>query len=198
MPARQTCSLHCTRGSSDKVYNMQLEEVSPGKWYVFAQNGRRGGTLTERTKIGPTSYGLAKAEYDKVLDEKIRTKGYDHVALSGKSLPTAAPPTPKKAKVKLPKMPAWPDFEVSYAEVATYLGQPASLKDDPQPHIVLLVDVAAGAQEGIVDAVNMMAECRNNDAVIKLLSDEGKLWLAQLSKDVAEQALDEMRSSIPF
>lgn len=68
-------SLFFTEGSSDKVYNAQLQETSGG-WQVFFQYGRRGKPLTAGEKTaGPTTLEKANKIYDTLVGSKTK-KGY--------------------------------------------------------------------------------------------------------------------------
>lgn len=71
--------LYCTKGTSDKVYHLEIvaEPSRQTHWYaVNAKFGRRGGTLNLTTKT-PVPVSLAEAEsiYKKTLAEKL-AKGY--------------------------------------------------------------------------------------------------------------------------
>jgi len=75
MNEAKSMNLYYTDGSSDKVYQLQLEEKGAG-WVVNFQYGRRGSTLKADTKTSePVSYDVALAAYDKLLKEKTK-KGY--------------------------------------------------------------------------------------------------------------------------
>lgn len=69
-----TCSLEFRSGSSDKVYHIWIENVGANHTVKF-QYGRRGSTLVEGIKIGPTHAKAAQNAYHKVLAEKLG-KGY--------------------------------------------------------------------------------------------------------------------------
>jgi len=66
-------------GTSDKVYQVQLEPVQHGEDFRYAVNfqfGRRGGTLQTGTKTPePVAYDQAKSIYLKLLEDKT-SKGY--------------------------------------------------------------------------------------------------------------------------
>ena len=52
----ERAQLACKMGNSEKVYNIQLTQSEAG-WQVTAQNGPRGGTLTnQKSKIEGASY----------------------------------------------------------------------------------------------------------------------------------------------
>lgn len=72
----ETISLYNQTGNSDKVYVVNLVEVSPSTFNVICFYGRRGNSLTEQVKTQqPVSYSQAKKVYDKVVSEKLG-KGY--------------------------------------------------------------------------------------------------------------------------
>lgn len=74
-PSPASINLFYTEGSSDKVYQLQLEEKDDG-WVVNFQYGRRHSTLKAGTKTNkPVSFEDARAAYDKLLKEKTK-KGY--------------------------------------------------------------------------------------------------------------------------
>lgn len=71
----ESTALFFKDGSSDKVYQAQLEECLGG-WVVNFQYGRRGSALTAGTKTkDPVDYKTAKKAYDKIVAEKTG-KGY--------------------------------------------------------------------------------------------------------------------------
>jgi bifunctional non-homologous end joining protein LigD len=68
-------TLYYREGSSDKVYQAQIEPSGDGFKVTFAY-GRRGSTLTAGTKTQQAvSYDAAKRIYDKLIQEKM-AKGY--------------------------------------------------------------------------------------------------------------------------
>ena len=71
----ENITLYFREGSSDKVYQAQIEPKDGGYIVTFAY-GRRGSTLTTGTKTSTAvDYGAAKATYDKLVKEKT-AKGY--------------------------------------------------------------------------------------------------------------------------
>lgn len=71
----ENITLYFREGSSDKVYQTQIEPKDGGYIVTFAY-GRRGSTLTTGTKTSTAvEYGVAKAIYDKLVKEKT-AKGY--------------------------------------------------------------------------------------------------------------------------
>ena len=69
------CSLYCTEGSSDKVYQVTLQARGAG-WVVEFAYGRRGQALKTGTKTAtPVDSVLARQIYDKLVKEKT-SKGY--------------------------------------------------------------------------------------------------------------------------
>lgn len=196
MPSRKTASLYFRAGASDKIYHVQLEELEVGKWSVHAQNGRRTGRLTHREKVKNVSWFSAKRAYDDLVNEKLGG-GYSHGPLAGPSAEPAPLPAgkPAAAAVKLPPMPTWPDLDLAYAETATFFGEPATFTTDPQAWMVLMVDLAAGAQEGLGDAVAQVRRCKTDAQVLQHLSDEAKAWYDELSAAVQSASMEMLRGS---
>ncbi len=185
MPSRETISLYYRAGTSDKVYNVQLEPSGSG-WLVNVQYGRRtGSALREETKTAtPVGYSTAKATYDDLVDAK-KKKGYSAGALSGKSA-APAPASAPAAPLKLPALPDWEGFEEFYVDAATALGEPSTLRTAPQPHLVLLADISSGMQDGTADAIASIKRLKNASDIRGLLSKEGRAWMDAL--DTALQA----------
>lgn len=74
MSEPKSINLFFTEGSSDKVYNAQLEQRADG-WAVAFQYGRRGKPLTAGEKGTGLDYAKAVKIYDKLVGEKV-AKGY--------------------------------------------------------------------------------------------------------------------------
>ncbi len=73
-------SLFFREGNSDKVYELELQEVGAGEYVVNFRYGRRGTALREGAKtIFPVSLAEAEKVYDKLLKEKT-DKGYTPIA----------------------------------------------------------------------------------------------------------------------
>lgn len=73
-------SLGLREGSSDKVYIVDLCEVSKGKFVVNFQFGRRGAPLKDGTKTdSPVGEATARSVFAKLVDEKKR-KGYSETS----------------------------------------------------------------------------------------------------------------------
>lgn len=97
-------SLGVREGNSDKVYIVDLCEVSRGKFVVNFQFGRRGGPLKDGTKTdAPVAEPTARSIFAKLVEEKTR-KGYKEsteAAAAGNTAPVAggaAPPLPPRAR----------------------------------------------------------------------------------------------------
>jgi bifunctional non-homologous end joining protein LigD len=72
---QEKVTLHCTEGTSDKLYVMWIEAENGG-FMVKAQYGRRGGPMANAPKTKkPVSREEAQKVYDKKLKEQ-RGKGY--------------------------------------------------------------------------------------------------------------------------
>ena len=68
--------LFYTSGSSDKVYQVQIEPSGADRYVVNFQYGRRGGTLKYGTKTSsPVSLYTAQRVFDELVDSK-KAKGY--------------------------------------------------------------------------------------------------------------------------
>lgn len=85
--------LHYQEGSSDKVYNVTLEQTNIGLYVVNFAYGRRNSTLNTGTKtIKPIDLITATKIFDKLVQEKM-AKGY----LSNYSTPGVIIPTSTKS-----------------------------------------------------------------------------------------------------
>jgi bifunctional non-homologous end joining protein LigD len=74
-PKLESITLYYREGSSDKVYQCQIEPAGE-RFIVNFQYGRRGSTLNTGTKTNvPVDYDQAKRIYDKLVREKT-SKGY--------------------------------------------------------------------------------------------------------------------------
>lgn len=88
----QDVTLYFQAGTSDKVYQVQLEEFAGGGFVVNFAYGRRGSTLKTGTKTPtPVSQGRAFDIYNKLVASKKR-KGYE-VGSAGGAF-QAGPPAP--------------------------------------------------------------------------------------------------------
>jgi bifunctional non-homologous end joining protein LigD len=65
-------------GTSDKVYHVWVENVGANHFVKF-RYGRRGSTLNEGTKVGPTDTASAIREFEKIVSEKLG-KGYKPIS----------------------------------------------------------------------------------------------------------------------
>ena len=70
--------LRCTKGTSNKVYNMTLNAGDGFK--IITEYGRYGAVLKELNKAEFRSLSLAHLEYDHILQEKL-DKGYVNVGV---------------------------------------------------------------------------------------------------------------------
>jgi hypothetical protein len=91
----ESVSLHYTDGGrSDKVYNIELEEVAPNQFNVTGYNGKRGGNLTPRKQNeAPVSFAEAKILFDSLEQEKRNHRKTPYVVTSrnGSSTPATPP-----------------------------------------------------------------------------------------------------------
>jgi bifunctional non-homologous end joining protein LigD len=73
--SKESVTLYCREGGSDKVYNASIEEV-PGGYEVHFSYGRRGAALsTGKKTTAPVSLVAAQKIYNKLVNEK-SLKGY--------------------------------------------------------------------------------------------------------------------------
>jgi hypothetical protein len=90
----ESVSLHYTDGGrSDKVYNIELEEVAPNQFNVTGYNGKRGGNLTPRKQNDvPVSFAEAKTLFDNLELEKRNHRKTPYVVISRNGSSTPATP----------------------------------------------------------------------------------------------------------
>lgn len=98
------CDLEYRSGSSDKVYHIWIENVGANHTVKF-KYGRRGSTLNEGIKVGPTHARAAEDVYLKVISEKLG-KGYKDMpkskpfgAVKGAPFTPASTPGPIKRRL---------------------------------------------------------------------------------------------------
>jgi hypothetical protein len=91
----KSVSLHYTDGGrSDKVYNIQIEEVGPNQFDVTGYNGKTGGTLTPRKQNdSPVSLSEAERLFTELEHKKVNHRTTPYVVLSRNG--AATPPTPQ-------------------------------------------------------------------------------------------------------
>ncbi|WAS92210.1 WGR domain-containing protein [Nannocystis punicea] len=103
-------SLGLREGSSDKVYIVDLCEVSKGKFVVNFQFGRRGGPLKDGTKTeAPVSETTARSVFAKLVDEKKR-KGYTESSEAAAAARTLGGTPSETAAAAAPARKASPAF----------------------------------------------------------------------------------------
>ncbi len=66
----ERASLYCRKGSSDKVYHVELRE-SAGSYSVAVAYGRRGATLQNKTKESGVSEAAARATFAGVVRDRV-------------------------------------------------------------------------------------------------------------------------------
>ena len=93
----KSVSLHYTDGGrSDKVYNIQIEEVGPNRFDVTGYNGKTGGTLTPRKQNdSPVSLSEAERLFAELEHKKVNHRTTPYVVLSrnGATTPSTAQPS---------------------------------------------------------------------------------------------------------
>lgn len=78
--------LYCQTGNSDKVYEVELVAEATGRFSVNACYGRRGSTLNNAPKVQNTYEDAARAEYRKLVEEKL-AKGYQRRGVANNQHP---------------------------------------------------------------------------------------------------------------
>lgn len=80
----KTISLYNQTGNSDKVYVVNLVQVTPSTFQVIGFNGRRGSTLIQRDKNKtPVSLSVASKTYDDLVNEKKRDNYFEGQDING-------------------------------------------------------------------------------------------------------------------
>ncbi|MET0406193.1 MAG: HEAT repeat domain-containing protein, partial [Cystobacter sp.] len=151
-------------GKSDKVYEVDLLEVSPGQCVVNFRYGRRGASLKDGTKTpAPVPEAEARKVFDKLVQSKV-TSGYQPEGAPGS---TAAPPPPTPAAPPLP---------------------PLAPGEDPRER-VLLEQLRRAASTPVASTVSRWFR-RNNTRAPKTRSLERIVWrLGELRVRAAEPLL---------
>jgi hypothetical protein len=185
----KSVSLHNTDGASDKLYDIQLVPVETPdgiRWSVFAQNGRRGSTMTHRIKHDKVDLSTASKTYGKLQTEKIRG-GYV-VVQSGRESDLSAKIL--EAKLSLTeKLPTWAGFDALYLEVVNWAESRAPASTRPTMNaLVALTDIAYNAAEGLPDAIAQVRGAPGVSGVVQLMSPDILSWLPfGASAETAEQ-----------
>jgi hypothetical protein len=213
----RTARLGFKKGTSDKVYEVDLCDVGSGRYVVNFRYGRRGGKLREGTKTThPVSRNEAEEIFTSVVVSKTN-KGYaeagtDKPKVAASPAPAGSSPTevllarlvkPTKARRKLTRRTIWRVGTLRLREAVPALMALADNGDtliqygvawalgrcgDPQAVPTLL-----GMQQQATDApVQRMAE----EAALALSADEGRRALVDsiihdLPGEALRQALDD-------
>lgn len=153
-------------GSSDKVYNVQIEAQGNG-FVVHAQNGRRGGNLAYMTKTpSPVSLYQAQSVYNTLVDSK-KGKGYTE---NPNGVPYAQPDPFSRPRPR-PSSP-----------VSTPIPPPMAVKapavnDDGERAFVpmLLNPITEEEAQAYIDDDDYMAQEKKNGRRISVLNGEGEI-----------------------
>jgi predicted DNA-binding WGR domain protein len=91
-------TLHYQQDSSDKIYEVDLCEITPGSYVVNFRYGRRGANLKEGTKT-TQAVNLVKAQqvFDKLVAEKTN-KGYQDTSVTSPAKPVKSSPNTQARK----------------------------------------------------------------------------------------------------
>lgn len=146
-------------GSSDKVYNVQIESKGNG-YVVNAQNGRRGGNLAYMVKTAsPVSLYQAQTIYNDLVDSK-KGKGYTE---NPNGVPYAPPDPYARRRQFVGSTPVPPPMAVKAPAV----------KDDGERAFtaMLLTPITEDEAPDYINDDNYMAEEKKNGRRISLLND---------------------------
>lgn len=95
-----------SEGKSEKVYEVDLCEVGPGRYVVNFRYGKRGGPLKEGTRTeSPVALADATRAFDKLVESKIE-QGYRPEGQAPARPAPAAPPVPAAAPPAASRPPA--------------------------------------------------------------------------------------------
>jgi bifunctional non-homologous end joining protein LigD len=164
MKVIKSTTLYYREGSSDKVYNVSIEEEK-GAHRVNFSYGRRGNTLITGTKTNsPVSLDKALVIYGKLVSEKV-AKGYTE-DVAGRTF-TGIPQVEAKKTGVLPQLLN----EIEESEIEKYINDPewcAQEKYDGVRRMIIKTGsdvvgtnrkgLALGISQEIVDAVNLVAD----------------------------------------
>lgn len=202
----QSISLYHRHGASDKVYNVQLIPEPDGTWSVYAQNGRRGAGLVNRTKVQKVGYHVAQSAYLDLIATKERHPSTPYIRgpLNGKSaevLPEVIPGvTTAAVSVEVPE-PGWEGWDMCLPESATMLGVPlSSLRgDNPRAKLtfaaaVVLADLALSLPEAISEAPQVCA--RGPSAIEDALQEDCRAWLNLLPLRQKQETLRFLQDNV--
>ena len=95
----ESVSLHYSDGgSSDKVYNIHLEELGPNQFTVTGYNGKRGSTLIPRKQTdSPVSYAEAKRIFDDLERDKRNHRKTPYTVVERNGASAVATPAPSNS-----------------------------------------------------------------------------------------------------
>jgi predicted DNA-binding WGR domain protein len=127
--------LLCQEGNSDKVYEIDLYQVSDNRYLVNFRYGRRGTTLNEGTKTVAAVATLDQAQrvFDRLLNEKLRG-GYRDITDQGMGeAPPVAAPIPIPIVLQPIVSPIAPSDDAREQRILSYLQAALSGQARP-PH----------------------------------------------------------------
>jgi predicted DNA-binding WGR domain protein len=127
--------LLCQEGNSDKVYEIDLYQVSDSRYLVNFRYGRRGTILNEGTKTVAAVATLDQAQrvFDRLLNEKLRG-GYRDITGQGVSeAPPVSAATTIPAVLQSIAPPIPPSDDAREQRVLSYLQAAVNGVDRP-PH----------------------------------------------------------------
>ena len=190
MASAKAISLHCTKGTSDKIYNIQLRprmNAATGttiEWIVNAQNGRRGYGLTKRQKYVGNSINVARRIYDELVTEKTDKNGY--VVVPNREESEALDAEIKSARsapstVGGAKLPPWDGIDKGYKETVEFIREHSAT--GARINLLFaqaLAEVAYGCAEGIPEALVVLKRPNADKAILPYLSTEAVQQFAKV------------------
>lgn len=145
MTIERETTLHCTEGSSDKLYRVRIETDGAGSYNVHCSSCRRGSTWVDQGfKAQAVSAASAYDTADKVIRSKEKKGYFIQSTLGGSSPTTSTPSTARLAPA--PKAPAndgrpRPQLlnAIEPEDVETYLSSPAFCMEPKMDGVRLMV-----------------------------------------------------------
>jgi bifunctional non-homologous end joining protein LigD len=164
-------------GSSDKVYNIWIENVG-ANYEVKFEYGRRGQTLQKGIKQpAPTHSARAKAIFDEVVDEKLG-KGYKHVLSE----------TTKTKLVQMSKAMSGTGMGVPTAATAGVKAAPTAGVAVPDPGAPVAIRYAASVSTpmllNFVDRAQIEKLCFDDEWIFQQKHDGKRMMIACVDGDI--------------
>lgn len=179
LTVRKQCSLFCREGSSDKEYNIFIEDsaTTPGAYDVRATWGRRGSPRDSQYKAQGVSMLQAEATFESLKRSK-ESKRYREDPSLSKGTPLTAVPAATVASEPVASGPVASTPEREYTELKPQLLNPIKV-DEMEPYIT--------SDEWLVqeklDGKRIMVEVSFG----KVTASNRRSWKVGIPQDVAEE-----------